>query len=64
MASVKVTLCSAPSVALALLFALRIHDDFTRHIVLSLTATKVLVMMPFGILLWLGSTVAFCVTVA
>jgi hypothetical protein len=32
--------------------------------VLPLTAAKVLVMMPFGILLWLGSTVAFCVTVA
>jgi hypothetical protein len=30
----------------------------------ALTAAKVLVMMPFCMILWLGSTVAFCVTVA
>jgi EamA domain-containing membrane protein RarD len=30
----------------------------------SVPAVKVLVMMPFGFLLWIGSTIAFCVTVA
>ncbi len=64
MASVKVrarchpcSLFRAPSSAL-------LHFPFDRVHLLFFTAVKVLVMMPFCMLLWLGSTVAFCVTVA
>ena len=42
---------------LAIVLLLGIHLPF-------LIFAQVLVMMPFGILLWLGSTAAFCVTIA
>ncbi len=64
MASVKVRARCHPCPLLRTPSSAPFYFPFDRIHLLFFTAVKVLVMMPFCMLLWLGSTVAFCVTVA